>query len=52
MGRTSLRLLAAAFVAVGVILAIAGVALIFPPAALIIAGVGLAAAGLFGIEVE
>lgn len=36
---------------IGFAAAVAGVALIFPPAALVVAGVGLAAIGLFGIEV-
>ena len=39
-------------VASGGLFVVAGVALIYPPAAVILAGVGLLALGLFGIEVR
>lgn len=42
---------ALAFLASGSLLVCAGVALVFPPAALILAGVAFVAVGLFGFEV-
>lgn len=39
-------------VAVGLLFVTVGVALIFVPAAFVVAGVALVALGLFGIEVE
>jgi hypothetical protein len=44
--------LALALVLAGLALVVGGVALIYPPAALIVAGGGLAAFGLFAIEVK
>lgn len=44
--------IATALVIGGGALAIAGVALVYAPAAVILAGLGLAAFGLLGIEVE
>jgi len=50
LGR-SRRLLAVALVALGAILVITGVALVYPPAAIILAGLAVGAIGLLGIEV-
>lgn len=46
------KLIATALTIVGVTAAAIGVALIYFPAALILIGVGLAAGGLFGFEVD
>jgi hypothetical protein len=49
MGR---RTAATGLVVAGACVAIAGIALIYPPAAVILAGLAIAAAGLLGIEVR
>lgn len=47
-----LKVIAAVLVAVGLALTVTGAALIYPPAAFILAGLGLAAVGLFAIDVK
>lgn len=51
MGMTPKRM-ADLCILTGLALATVGVALVFPPAALIAGGIGLAAFGLLGIEVD